>query len=371
MEALSMQSLQHFRSLGAQCPLTKEPIAEKVSSGQSLQRGPTTTKGGSSNERVSVKRVASNVTNNFDDPTKMGQANSYKVLSDATEEAQEAMNPITEEVKKQGEVILDDSQVVIQSGSLELQPESKDEDTPIAGNCLKDIVPSQQDLCTIDSQTQPQLDLIIDLSEDPVPISNSQVKKGQAGSTQETHKIVILQVTRMGKEVHETREFPSSKGKRKGGDFNEVRFGHERVGGNSVHSRRLCRFNSCLFQAGIEDLKSVGNYMSWSNRQNNRIMCPLNKVLGNQAFISAYPYSFVEYFQPGISDHSPLKMLGKDHPPSPLLSMRPGRFKLQEAQKALHQTPHDPLTRANEAAARLKYRNTLHQEELFVRQKSK
>ncbi|KAK1312391.1 hypothetical protein QJS10_CPA07g00440 [Acorus calamus] len=47
------------------------------------------------------------------------------------------------------------------------------------------------------------------------------------------------------------------------------------------------------------------------------------------------------------------------------------RCEMEEAQKALHQTPHDPLTRANEAAARLKYRNTLHQEELFARQKSR
>ncbi|KAK1319281.1 Cytochrome P450 71A1 [Acorus calamus] len=76
-----------------------------------------------------------------------------------------------------------------------------------------------------------------------------------------------------------------------------------------------------------------------------------------------------------------ISKLGKHQPPSPLLCMRPGRFKLQtlvshrhemeEAQKALHQTPHDPLRMAIEATARLKYRNTLHQEELFARQKSR
>ncbi|KAK1268123.1 hypothetical protein QJS04_geneDACA008271 [Acorus gramineus] len=47
------------------------------------------------------------------------------------------------------------------------------------------------------------------------------------------------------------------------------------------------------------------------------------------------------------------------------------RCEMEEAQKALRQTPHDPLTMATEAEARLKYRNTLHQEEIFARQKSR
>ncbi|KAK1321159.1 hypothetical protein QJS10_CPA03g00797 [Acorus calamus] len=114
-----------------------------------------------------------------------------------------------------------------------------------------------------------------------------------------------------------------------GGDFNEVRFSHEKVGGHPVHSRRLRRFNSCLLHSGIEDLRSIGHTMSWSNHQDNRITCRLDRVLGNQAYISTYPYSVVEYLPPGISDHSPMKVIS-----TPLLPSGPRPFKYFEAWEA-------------------------------------
>ncbi|KAK1315070.1 hypothetical protein QJS10_CPA06g00807 [Acorus calamus] len=43
-----------------------------------------------------------------------------------------------------------------------------------------------------------------------------------------------------------------------GGDFNEVRFSKEKVGGSKVHSRRLRSFNSCLQHSELDDLKSIG-----------------------------------------------------------------------------------------------------------------
>ncbi|KAK1295842.1 hypothetical protein QJS10_CPB15g00882 [Acorus calamus] len=94
-----------------------------------------------------------------------------------------------------------------------------------------------------------------------------------------------------------------------GGDFNEVRFNNEKVGGRPVLSRRLHKFNSCIMNAGLEDLKSIGHTLSWSNRQDSRIMCRLDRIMGNQSFISSFPHSLVEYLPPGISDHSPMKVI--------------------------------------------------------------
>ncbi|KAK1281048.1 hypothetical protein QJS04_geneDACA018856 [Acorus gramineus] len=211
-----------------------------------------------------------------------------------------------------------------------------------------------------------------------------------------------------------------------GGNFNKVFFSNEKMGGQPAHSRHLRKFNSCVLHAGIEDLKSIGHTLSWNNRQDNRIMCKLDRVMGNQAYISSHPNSFVEYLPPGISNHSPLKVVS-----DPPMSSGPRPFKyfeaweaspsfaltvheawqtpifdvsiyekacdtkmaltrwnkdiyspiqhnhsihkwaLEEIQAALQQSPADPFLIASEGEARLNYSNLLHQEEKFARQKSR
>ncbi|KAK1258550.1 hypothetical protein QJS04_geneDACA022909 [Acorus gramineus] len=77
-----------------------------------------------------------------------------------------------------------------------------------------------------------------------------------------------------------------------GGDFNEVRYSSEKSGGKPVHSRRLRKFNSCIDDSGLQDLKAFGHTLSWNNRQDKRIMCRLDRFLHlghhDQALI---PYS--------------------------------------------------------------------------------
>ncbi|KAK1316156.1 hypothetical protein QJS10_CPA05g01918 [Acorus calamus] len=65
-----------------------------------------------------------------------------------------------------------------------------------------------------------------------------------------------------------------------GGDFNVVRFSSEKVGGRPVHARRLHKFNSCLEHSSLQDLKAYGHTLSWNNRQDLRIWCRLDRVLG-------------------------------------------------------------------------------------------
>ncbi|KAK1318512.1 hypothetical protein QJS10_CPB04g00904 [Acorus calamus] len=93
-----------------------------------------------------------------------------------------------------------------------------------------------------------------------------------------------------------------------GGDYNEVRYSSEKFGGRPVHQRRLRKFNSCIEESGLFDLKAYGQTLSWNNRQDSRIMCRLDRVLVNASFTNSYPHSLVHYLAPGISDHSPMQV---------------------------------------------------------------
>ncbi|KAK1261719.1 hypothetical protein QJS04_geneDACA011582 [Acorus gramineus] len=61
-----------------------------------------------------------------------------------------------------------------------------------------------------------------------------------------------------------------------GGDFNEVRFTNEKMGGRALQTGRLTRFNSCIEQCSLFDIHTAGNSLSWNNRQANRIACRLD-----------------------------------------------------------------------------------------------
>ncbi|KAK1317568.1 hypothetical protein QJS10_CPA05g01857 [Acorus calamus] len=151
--------------------------------------------------------------------------------------------------------------------------------------------------------------------------------------------------------------------------------------------------------------------------------------MGNQAFISAHPHSVVEYLPPGISDHSPLKVIRdpptptgpkpfkyfeawESHPSfistvydawkvnisgSPLFrfvkklanvkrvlkcwkkevfgpihhNLSICKKALEDAQFLLHQNPRDPIRIAEEKVMCSNYYALLSQEEKFARQKSR
>ncbi|KAK1313327.1 hypothetical protein QJS10_CPA06g01220 [Acorus calamus] len=69
------------------------------------------------------------------------------------------------------------------------------------------------------------------------------------------------------------------------GDFNEVRYAHEKVGGRPIYSRRVRKFNECLDKCGLEDLKAYGHTLSWNNQQSNRITCKLDRALAEERFV--------------------------------------------------------------------------------------
>ncbi|KAK1302793.1 hypothetical protein QJS10_CPB12g00475 [Acorus calamus] len=100
-----------------------------------------------------------------------------------------------------------------------------------------------------------------------------------------------------------------------GGDFNEVRYSSEKMGGRQIHSRRASRFNQCIEESCLQDLRSVGGHFSWSNNQDNRIACKLDNALVNLDWTTGFADSFVHVLSPGLSDHSALLVTVK--PPIP------------------------------------------------------
>ncbi|KAK1300198.1 hypothetical protein QJS10_CPB13g01119 [Acorus calamus] len=212
-----------------------------------------------------------------------------------------------------------------------------------------------------------------------------------------------------------------------GVDFNEVRFGLEKVGGRPIHSRRVRKFNNCLLLCSLEDIKSTGHTLSWSNQQENRIACRLDRILANPQFFAEFSHALIHYLPPGPSDHALLKLktrpliptgprpfryfeMWEEHPQfsyvvdaawkqsfdgSPLFqfvkklsnvkyalkcwnkstfggvqsNLSHCREKLESAQSTLHGDPINPNLIMEESIARQGYMVALRAEESFLRQK--
>ncbi|XP_043696901.1 uncharacterized protein LOC122647612 [Telopea speciosissima] len=92
------------------------------------------------------------------------------------------------------------------------------------------------------------------------------------------------------------------------GDFNVVRYQHEKIGGDSIRQEAVDEFNSFIDDSGLVDLKWKGEFLTWNNRQDGdaRICCKLDSVMVNLAWIDVLRSSEVDFLPPGLSDHSPM-----------------------------------------------------------------
>jgi hypothetical protein len=95
------------------------------------------------------------------------------------------------------------------------------------------------------------------------------------------------------------------------GDFNVVRCQQEKWG-------------NCIQSLEIEDLASTGFFHTWSNKRagENFISKKLDRVMANFGWIKAFVDTFVDFFEGGISDHSPALVSIEDY-----ISYGPKSFK--------------------------------------------
>lgn len=89
------------------------------------------------------------------------------------------------------------------------------------------------------------------------------------------------------------------------GDFNNVLYSFERLGGEQVHWRETKLFVECITENGLIDLKAKGCYFMWVRRGENgdRKCSKIDRALVNMEWLSPMSDSTANFLSPGVSDH--------------------------------------------------------------------
>ncbi|KAJ8419733.1 hypothetical protein Cgig2_013408 [Carnegiea gigantea] len=84
------------------------------------------------------------------------------------------------------------------------------------------------------------------------------------------------------------------------GDFNAVLNPHDRIGGDDIHDSEIKEFSECVNDCEIMEMRSSGNYFSWSNRGLN--------------VADIFEFTQVDYMAEGLFDLTPLKLMFPHYP---------------------------------------------------------
>ncbi|KAK9688834.1 hypothetical protein RND81_09G014400 [Saponaria officinalis] len=90
------------------------------------------------------------------------------------------------------------------------------------------------------------------------------------------------------------------------GDFNNILLSTERIG-VSVHFYEFSRFQRCVNNCGLRDLKSIGQFFTWNNKQEGtqKVMTKIDRALRNGDWGDECPDSYAEFLPEGTYNHSP------------------------------------------------------------------
>lgn len=92
------------------------------------------------------------------------------------------------------------------------------------------------------------------------------------------------------------------------GDFNNVLYTYEKIGGEMVHRKETQPFTDCLSISGFIDLKAKGCYFPWVKRgeNGNRKSSNIDWALVNLEWMSILPGIIANFLPQGVSYHSPI-----------------------------------------------------------------
>jgi hypothetical protein len=97
-----------------------------------------------------------------------------------------------------------------------------------------------------------------------------------------------------------------------GGDFNLIIYAWEKSSDN-IDQFWLDSFNGFIMENGLLELNRIGSKYTWTNKQDNPIMCVLDRVLICNGFNSHYGQATCETVTRVGSDHNPSVVNTVDH----------------------------------------------------------
>ncbi|XP_030487085.2 uncharacterized protein LOC115704001 [Cannabis sativa] len=101
------------------------------------------------------------------------------------------------------------------------------------------------------------------------------------------------------------------------GDCNDILAKEERIG-NRVKYRPSQDFIDCVSNCFLEDVKSCGNFYTWSNKQqgDDRIFSKIDRAMANLSWMDMFPNAEVNFINEEMMDHTPAVMTFYDMAPS-------------------------------------------------------
>ncbi|XP_074300965.1 uncharacterized protein LOC141632305 [Silene latifolia] len=91
------------------------------------------------------------------------------------------------------------------------------------------------------------------------------------------------------------------------GDFNIVRYSHEKIGNLPAHLPDMLEFNNCLSSCGLDDMQGTGSDFTWFNKQDpsTRVYSKLDRILVNGDWLLTFTQTAAQFLPPWVSDHCP------------------------------------------------------------------
>jgi hypothetical protein len=93
------------------------------------------------------------------------------------------------------------------------------------------------------------------------------------------------------------------------GDFNEILFNYEKVGGDARSENCMVKFREALEDCGLHDLGFVGDAFTWRNHHHNATSYTkerLDRAVANSEWRARFPLVRVINGEPRHSDHQPI-----------------------------------------------------------------
>ncbi|XP_074293681.1 uncharacterized protein LOC141620810 [Silene latifolia] len=100
------------------------------------------------------------------------------------------------------------------------------------------------------------------------------------------------------------------------GDFNIVRYAHEKISNTPPELMDMTDFNTCIAGCGLDDMQGSGSDFVWFNKQEvkTRVYSKLDGVLVNADWLLSFTQTTAQFLPPGISDHCPAILSFSDDP---------------------------------------------------------